>query len=96
MSSLQLQARPWTVFDPDNMDHRRYYYEYIKTNTWGKCPVRFVLPERKGDLVSMIRRSLIDWYVIHEFEKIKGKVIPITRHKGGMRKKKLMTDRTLP
>ena len=68
MSTLHLQSRPWTVFDPDNADHRRYYFEYIKTNTWGKCPVRFVLPDRQGDLVSMIRRSLIDWYVLHEFE----------------------------
>ena len=47
MSTIHLQARPWTVFDPDNADHRRYYYDYIKTNTWGKCPVRFVLPDRQ-------------------------------------------------
>ena len=67
MSSLYLNARVWTVFDPSNEDHRRYYYEFIKTNTWGRCPVRFVLPDRQGDLVSMIRRSLIDWYVLTEF-----------------------------
>jgi hypothetical protein len=67
MSSLYLNARVWTVFDPSNADHRRYYYEFIKTNTWGHCPVRFVLPDRQGDLVSMIRRSLIDWYVMSEF-----------------------------
>ena len=71
MSSLHLNARPWTVFDPNNADHRRYYYEFIKTNTWGRCPVRFVVPDRQGDLVSMIRRSLIDWYVVHEFEDAK-------------------------
>ena len=68
MSSLYLNARTWTVFNPDNADHRRYYYEFIKTNSWGSCPVRFVIPDRQGDLISMIRRSLIDWYVIHEFE----------------------------
>ena len=68
MSALHLNARPWTVFDPNNADHRRYYYEFIKTNTWGRCPVRFVIPDRQGDLISMIRRSLIDWYVINEFK----------------------------
>ena len=68
MSTLHINARPWTVFDPNNADHRRYYYEFINTNTWGNCPVRFVLPDRQGDLVSMIRRSLIDWYVLQEFE----------------------------
>ena len=67
MSSLYLNARTWTIFDPNNADHRRYYYEFIKTNTWGRCPVRFVVPDRQGDLISMIRRSLIDWYVINEF-----------------------------
>jgi hypothetical protein len=60
------------VFDPNNADHRRYYYEFIKTNTWGRCPVRFVVPDRQGDLISMIRRSLIDWYVMNEFDS-KGK-----------------------
>lgn len=68
MSTLHLGSRPWTVFDPNNQDHRSYYHEFIKTGTWGRCPVRFVVPDRQGDLVSMIRRSLIDWYVIHEFE----------------------------
>jgi hypothetical protein len=68
MSSLYLNSRTWTVFDPSNADHRRYYYEFINTNTWGRCPVRFVVPDRQGDLVSMIRRSLIDWYVLNEFK----------------------------
>lgn len=71
MSSLYLNARVWTVFDPNNADHRRYYYDFINTNTWGRCPVRFVLPDRQGDLVSMIRRSLIDWYVVTEFKDTK-------------------------
>ena len=68
MSSLYLNARVWTVFDPSNEDHRRYYHEFIRTNTWGHCPVRFVLPDRQGDLISMIQRSLIKWYVMNEFE----------------------------
>lgn len=67
MSSLYLNSRVWTVFDPNNADHRRYYYEFIKTNTWGRCPVRFVVPDRQGDLISMIQRSLIKWYVTNEF-----------------------------
>jgi hypothetical protein len=68
MSSLYLNARPWTVFNPDNDDHRRYYYDFVSTGTWGRCPVRFVVPEAHGDLISMIQRSLIKWYVIQRIQ----------------------------
>jgi hypothetical protein len=33
MSSLYLNARPWTVFNPDNDDHRRYYYDFASNGT---------------------------------------------------------------
>ena len=68
MTMLHLNARPWTVFDPNNADHRRYYYDFVATGAWGRCPVRFVIPEAQGDLISMIQRSLIRWYVINEFK----------------------------
>jgi hypothetical protein len=68
MSALHLNARPWVVFDPTNDDHRRYYYDFVSTGTWGRCPVRFVVPDAHGDLISMIQRSLIKWYVINEFK----------------------------
>ena len=67
MTMLHLNARPRTVFDPANDNHRRYYYDFVATGTWGRCPVRFVIPEAQGDLISMIQRSLIKWYVINEF-----------------------------
>jgi hypothetical protein len=67
MSVLELSGRPYTVFDPSNKDHRRYYNEFVKTASWGKCPVRFVVPEDHGDLVTMIQRSLVNYYVTKEF-----------------------------
>jgi hypothetical protein len=85
MSRLDLFGRPWTVFDPENKDHRRYYNTFVKTSSWGECPVRFVVPDDHGDLVTMIQRSLIAYYVNREF---KGKAIPapLVRQK---RKKKV-------
>jgi hypothetical protein len=67
MSILELAGRPFVLFDPSNKDHRAYYHQFVKTNSWGHCPVRFVVPDGYGDLVSMIRIVLIDYYVNKEF-----------------------------
>jgi hypothetical protein len=69
MSKLEYLARPLVAFDPGNKDHRRYYAEYLSYGGWGKCPVRFVCPEDNGDnLPTMIRNSLIHYYVEREFK----------------------------
>jgi hypothetical protein len=69
MSQLALYGRPWTVFDPSNKLHREWYHEFVKSGTWGKCPVRFVVPEDHGDLITMMQRNLIKYYVEQEFAK---------------------------
>ena len=69
MSVLHFKARPWTVFDPGNKNHRRWYADFVKRGTWGKCPVRFIVPEDHGDLITMCQRALIKYYVEHEFKK---------------------------
>ena len=68
MSKLEYLVRPMVPFDPYNKDHRRYYAVYLETGGWGSCPVRFICPEDNGDnLPSMIKNSLIAWYVEREF-----------------------------
>jgi hypothetical protein len=67
MSLLELAGRPFVLFDPSNKDHRAYYHQFVKTNRWGHCPVRFVVPDGYGDLISMIRIVLIEYYVNKEF-----------------------------
>lgn len=68
MSKLNLFGRPWTVFDPENKEHRRWYHQFVQTQSWGRCPVRFVVPEDHGDLVTMMQRSLVTYYVNREFK----------------------------
>lgn len=80
MSRLELFGRPWTVFDPANKDHRRYYHQFVLTHSWGECPVRFVVPEDHGDLITMIQRSLIAYYVNREFKETKPPA-PLVRQK---------------
>ena len=67
MSLLQLKMRPWTEFDPSDRDHRRWYAEYLRTNTWGHCPVRFVDPTDCGNLATAMQKSLVRYYTGQEF-----------------------------
>jgi hypothetical protein len=70
MSKLEFYARQLVAFDPGNKQHRRYYYEFLESRTWGRCPVRFICPEQTGaDLVKMMQTQLVDWYVKQEFKK---------------------------
>jgi len=68
MSKLEFLSRPLVAFDPYNKDHRRYYAEYIEYGGWGSCPVRFICTEDTGfDLPTMIKNSLIQYYIDREF-----------------------------
>ena len=67
MSKLALFGRPWVVFDAKNKNHRRWFAEFNRTLSWGHCPVRFVVNEEAGDLISQIQRELIAYYVDKEF-----------------------------
>jgi hypothetical protein len=67
MSKLALFGRPFVVFDPTNKDHRRWFADFNREARWGNCPVRFVVDDDNGDLVTMIQRRLIQYYVDKEF-----------------------------
>lgn len=68
MSRLSYWGRPWVVFDAANKQHRRWFAEFQKNRTWGNCPVRFVVDEAEGELITMMQRKLIDYYVGKEFK----------------------------
>lgn len=72
MSILQHNHRPWVDFDPNNKDHRRYYAEFLRNNTWGRCPVRFIVVDDGGDLLSLISEKLLTYYTEREFGRIRG------------------------
>ena len=73
MSQLELHGRPWTVFDPEDQQHRSWYHDFVKSGTWGRCPVRFVVPEDHGNLITMIQRNLVAYYVTQEFKRTRKK-----------------------
>lgn len=67
MSKLQLFGRPFVVFDAHNKNHRKYFADFQANRSWGGSPVRFVIDDENGDLVTMIQRKLIDYYTKREF-----------------------------
>ena len=69
MSVLHFKSRPWVAFEATDKQHRRWFAEFQSPQTWGRCPVRFLIADEQGDLVTMIRRRLIDYYVKKEFVK---------------------------
>ena len=69
MSKLQFHGRTWVAFEPGNKDHRRWFAEFQRFGTWGRCPVRFIIPDDHGDLITMIQRRLIEYYVNKEFNR---------------------------
>jgi len=74
MSRLQLHGRQFVVFDAKNRQHRQWFAEFNKSGAWGKCPVRFVVNDDHGDLITMIQRELIQHYVDKEFKTSNNKV----------------------
>ena len=69
------------VFDPSNKQHRSYYHDFVQSGTWGRCPFRFVVTEDQGDLITMIQRSLVEYYVSKEFSNVANKPQTLVRQK---------------
>lgn len=67
MSKLSMYGRPWAVFNAQDPQHREWFARFNKTRTWGTCPVRFVVDQDHGDLLTQIQRELIQYYVDREF-----------------------------
>lgn len=72
MSRLAYIGRPWVVFDEQNKQHRKWYSDFVCSGTWGRCPVRFIVSDDHGDLLTMIQRKLNRYYTEREFGRISG------------------------
>jgi hypothetical protein len=70
VSRLELYGRPLVAFDPSNKKHRQYFADFLKYRGWGRCPVRFIVPDDVGfDLPTLIKNQLLAYYMGREFGK---------------------------
>jgi hypothetical protein len=70
MSKLELYTRPLILFDPAQKEHRKFYYDFLVSSSWGRCPYRFMVADDQGDLVTMMQRKLIAYYIDREFKPV--------------------------
>jgi hypothetical protein len=73
MSCLNLTRRPTVVFDATNVEHRKTVEQFLRTGTWGRTDVNFLLETPYYDLPAMITAKLTDYYLRCEFTSSKGK-----------------------
>jgi hypothetical protein len=81
MSKLAFIGRPWVAFEASDPQHRAWFAEFRRLGTWGRCPVRFIIADDHGDLITMIQRRLIDYYIAQEFAappKSKSEIKPLS------------------
>ena len=69
MSMLDCYMRPTVMFDVNDQQHREWATEFIRTQSWAKCPVKFAI---SGDatgygLVAQIGLELSKYYSDIEF-----------------------------
>lgn len=57
--------RPVVVFDVENPDHRKWYAIFLKSKSWGKCPVKFVTAGY-GNTKGIIDRQMLEYYAEQE------------------------------
>lgn len=70
MSRLAMIGRPFVAFDATDKQHRKWFFQFQTEKTWGKIPVRFIIPDDGGDLVTLCQRRLVDYYSKKEFGQI--------------------------
>ena len=69
---LELHKRPVVLFDATKAQHRKWYAEFIKTNSWGNCPVRFAVKNQNGfqeSIIPDIAHQVMSFYMNKEFNK---------------------------
>jgi hypothetical protein len=67
MPRLATFGRPYVMFDPKNRDHRKWFAYFVRTSSWGKCPVRFLTDDDHGNSVAIMHRMLVEYYTKREF-----------------------------
>ncbi len=73
--TLLKSTRPFVCFDPADSDHRRYFYNFQKTNSWRGCPYQWIIEDESLDVVHYISKKLVDYYTSTEFKKAKPKPV---------------------
>ena len=68
-SRLSMHLRQPMFFDASNKAHRKYYFQFVKTSSWGKCPYNWVIDDESTSVPHMMHKKLVEYYTQKEFSK---------------------------
>lgn len=71
---LDYMKRPVEVFSAANKEHRKHYATFLKTNTWGTCPIRFEIQgsdASNNNASYAMQRLIAEHYIQQEFQGMK-------------------------
>jgi len=63
MNKILKITRSLVKFNADDPIHRMWYFEFKKTKSWAKCPVRFAIENNFVDVPSCIESKLLNYYM---------------------------------
>jgi hypothetical protein len=66
-----MHLRQPMFFDPKDKEHRKYYFQFVKTSSWAKCPYSWVIDDESSSVPHMMHKKLVDYYTQKEFGKEK-------------------------
>ena len=67
LRSFIKHQRPIVMFDAEKEEHRFQAAEFLRTDRWGNCPLRFYLEPGYNNLVDMMENKLTAYYLSREF-----------------------------
>lgn len=67
---LSTTMRPLVMFNPADKSHRDHYAKFLKSKSWGSCPVRFAVEgdAQNNNLAYAMQRKLVAYYMAKEFK----------------------------
>ncbi len=65
---LAIATRPVVVFDETDRDHRKLMFNFLKTGTWSKSPIRLVHKDGSSEQLPAMIGDLVKYYASREFK----------------------------
>lgn len=62
-----MERSPIIEFDVNNSEHRKDLVTFMKTNSFSQCKNRYTLKGMYGDVLSMMKDKVLNYYINKEF-----------------------------
>ena len=67
-NSLSMACRPYMQFDAENIEHRRYVSDFLRTLSWKDCPYQWKIDDSSLNLHFYFTKKLVEYYMNKDIE----------------------------